>query len=110
MKNRKQYMAGEISFEDYYQQFVTENTRAIVATYIGIEAVGNSEDAYMNDIPLKRWDAASDALAHVDLLPLMESNASTNHGGVLSIALADKVCLLKASARSMLNSPYPGSA
>ena len=55
--SRKQYMNKECSHRDYYGQFVTPSTVAIVVSVIGKENILNSTDPDFNDIPLRRWDA-----------------------------------------------------
>ena len=53
---RKDYLDGKVSHEDYYGQFVNDNVKRIVLSYIKLEDIKNSTDEHMNDIPLCKWD------------------------------------------------------
>lgn len=63
MFTRKEYMdqykagaEGMILHRKYYAQFVSKNTIACVANFIGKDALLNSKDKHFNDIPLAKWD------------------------------------------------------
>lgn len=104
MKTRKQYMAGEVDHNEYYGQFVTEATIDLVKSRIGLDRLLKSTDRHFNDIPLNEWDSAAKSLlaSHPTWGPVKESNASTTRGGVGTVSLADKICVLKATARHLV--------
>jgi hypothetical protein len=56
MKTRKMYLQGECTHREYYSQFVTDAIIRIVRNSIGMDAINNSKDEHMNDIPLQLWD------------------------------------------------------
>lgn len=56
MFTRNQYMAGEVSFQDYYSQFVTEPIKHGAESYGLVEKSRQSKDKWLNDVPLKLWD------------------------------------------------------
>lgn len=104
---RKQYMANECTFAEYYRQFVTPSLVEHVANAIGKERILRSTDPHLNDISLKEWDMLSGCL-HPSGRPfnprhtfvfqvcgraLGEANGS---GGV---SPSDLVCVLKSAAR-----------
>jgi hypothetical protein len=41
----------------YYGQFVNDQVKTEVLRFIGKTALLKSKDEYLNDIPLKKWDA-----------------------------------------------------
>jgi hypothetical protein len=94
---RKQYMAGEVSHGDYYGQFVTTSVLGLLPT----PRVLDSKDEHFNDIPLKTWDHLAGCLSPGVIAKVAESNATVTAGGVRSISLSDKVCVLKAAARQV---------
>lgn len=53
---RIDYMKGNVSCKDYYGQFVSDWTVAYVVSHIGEEALLNSNNPHLNDIPLAKWD------------------------------------------------------
>lgn len=101
--NRKDYMEGKVSHDEYYAQFVTKSTCWLICNGIGKQAIINSTDPHFNDIPLAQWDRLANLIMD-GLAALAKSNAST-HGGKPSLSLSDKVCLLKAAARHICNNP-----
>jgi hypothetical protein len=57
MITRQQYMTdSEHLFQPFISQFVNENVKMRVLAYIGKEALLNSKDEHLNDIPMKKWD------------------------------------------------------
>lgn len=54
--SRQQMLNNECTHRQYYAQFVNEGTKHTVLTYIGKEAIMNSTDEHLNDIPLSKWD------------------------------------------------------
>ncbi len=103
MKTRQDYMDKKISHSDYYRQFVTPYIMELVKSRIGIDAITNSKDEYLNDIPLSKWDAI-----HV---------VRSGRGMYSSIACGEKIkaadegnsvstgtCILKQAARMLIES------
>jgi hypothetical protein len=90
---RKQYMAGEVSHQDYYLQFVTPTIKAMVNRMQG--KIDTSKDAHFNDIPLHVWDRISKIAFH--------ELCAVNHriNGSRSASLSDGVCAAKAYAKTI---------
>lgn len=57
IRTRKQYMDREISHQDYYAQFATEETLRSVEQTFGLETLRTelAKDLHLNGIPLERW-------------------------------------------------------
>jgi hypothetical protein len=55
MITRKQYMAHEVTHEQFYGQFVTPDILNAVELHLGVE-IARSTDAHFNDVPLWKWD------------------------------------------------------
>ena len=56
---RSEYIHGSATYDEYYSQFVNEDTVKQVVREIGAEnilAALNSGDTHLNTIPLKVWD------------------------------------------------------
>jgi len=51
--------SGTENHRKYYSQFVNEQVKNEVLRYIGKEALLNSKDEHLNDIPMKKWDSMS---------------------------------------------------
>jgi hypothetical protein len=100
--NRADYMAGKVSHNEYYAQFVGRDTLYFVKSVITVAAIVNSKDEHFNDIPLAKWDRMANTLSY-GLSDLAASNASM--GGGSGITHSDKVCLLKAAARMIKDDP-----
>lgn len=56
MIKRSQYLAGEVSFIEYYSQFIDDRIRSLVCSHIGTQKLMDSKDEHLNDIPLSVWD------------------------------------------------------
>ena len=53
---RKQYMDGECTHDQYYDQFVTQELKNTVLRSIPEKQIVMSKDESFNDIPLRSWD------------------------------------------------------
>ena len=93
MKTRKQYMAGECTFREYYSQFATPSLLSFVEGRIGANRIKESTDPYMNDIPLKEWDNMQPEVLAIAGSALAKANESDG------VELSDCVCAAKAAAR-----------
>lgn len=91
MFTRTQYLDRECSHREYYAQFVTDRSKRIVQSCIGIEKLKNSTDEYFNDIPLKTWD----------VLPIAYNRQAMESCGDY-LTLAGHVCIMKEAARQVL--------
>lgn len=105
--DRRAYMDREntaVDHQTYYSQFVTERVIATVSDVIGRERIIASTDPYFNDIPLSRWDALAKGTSHWsrEWNAVSLSNASTEKNGTAWHSLSDRVCVLKAAARVIL--------
>ena len=87
---RKDYMTGKVSHDEYYAQFVTEMTKEIVRSSIGMEAILASKDPHFNDIPLKNWDS---------LHPVILRTSGRDCTDVHWDTLGTSVCIAKCAAR-----------
>jgi hypothetical protein len=115
---REDRHANKCDHHTYYAQFVTTRMIEIVKQHIGMDAIRNSKDEHMNDIPLQKWEriklnikAALEA-EHTDkwrrlvlsqLISAMGSKTKwvdVNKG--IYFTTADGVCLAKTAARIML--------
>jgi hypothetical protein len=88
---RKQYLAGECSHREYYSQFVAEEVKNRVHTYIGVSRLLASTDKHLNDIPLNLWDR----------LGAVGSKARWDAAGDYPTA-AGRVCIYKEAARQIV--------
>jgi len=91
MITRKQYMGGDYSHAEYYEQFVNESVKDRVLKYIGLDAISSSTDEHMNDIPLKHWDNVG--------IPSYTAQQLKDCGD--NYSLAGAVCINKAAARQI---------
>ena len=103
--SRIQYIQGEATHQEYYDQFVSQATINYVVSRIGSETLLASTNKHFNDIPLVRWDNL--------VLPLANTFKSVrwdNLTSVLPLAITFKsagdwatpaglVCVAKAAAR-----------
>jgi hypothetical protein len=96
MFTRKDYLAGNCTHEQYYNQFVNQTVKNYVVKAFGIEKIKNaySQDKSLNSIPLQLWDNIG--------IPVEMSNKLKEHGD--SYTLAGQVCILKAAARQIAES------
>lgn len=97
MKTRKQCLDQKCSHRDYYSQFVTNGTRAIVLSVVGKKALVGSTDEHLNDIPLSTWDGIGQLIIHTpsDLRIRMEAAGDY-------CTAAGLVCIAKEAARQMV--------
>jgi hypothetical protein len=87
-------MNKECTFSEYYQQFITEQTKRLVTSGIGIRKIKNAldkGDEHLNSIPLRHWD---------NLTFLFHCNEQLKEHGDFE-SLAGKVCILKETARML---------
>lgn len=96
--NRKAYMAGECTHQQYYAQFATPAVIRLVGNHIGVSRIVMSADEHFNDIPLREWDALEPSIRSLVGREIAEANKSTS-GGVACISLSDCVCAAKAAAQ-----------
>jgi hypothetical protein len=97
MHTRQDYLNGIVSHEDYYSQFVTELTKNLVNKTFGFNRLESAykKDHSFNTIPLASWD---------NLTYLFNPDKELKSCGDYS-TLAGKVCILKESARQLVNNP-----
>ena len=89
---RAQYMAGEATHNEYYDQF-GKLLIGSVRNVIGLEHIMSSTCARFNDIPLHKWDALESIVIHT-CGPLIKKANSTG-----DVSLSDCVCAAKSAAR-----------
>ncbi len=83
----------------YFAQFVTEGIRNHVRNTIGVKAIADSKDEYLNDIPLHRWDQMQPSIMH-----LVNKSAWKEAHGHLSFSLSDTACIAKEAAQQIKES------
>lgn len=61
MHTRNQYLNGQCSYNQYYDQFVTEQLKNVVSKYFTTAKLVKAydKDEYMNSIQFKEWDKLS---------------------------------------------------
>ena len=96
---RKDYLDGKATHEEYYGQFVNETVKNKVAGYFGMDRLRGSKDEHLNDIPLKEWDMCG--------LPLGNWKEQFAEVGDYPTK-AGIVCILKRSAHEMVNIKIKG--
>jgi hypothetical protein len=90
--SRTDFNSNKCTFNQYYQQFVTEETKRILLSNIPLDRLLKSKDKHLNDIPLKRWD---DLPETDDMVHRLRERGDY-------ITLAGKVCIYKQTAREIL--------
>lgn len=88
---RAQYMANEVTHDEYYSQFVDPGVLFLVAARIGIDRIKASTNEHFNDIPLPKWDAMKEVILSLTL----KSRKDAGEGNSLCAC----VCIAKAAAR-----------
>jgi len=88
---REDYLADRCTHREYYAQFVTEEMKARLLRYLGIERLLASKDEHLNDIPLRTWDLF---IAY----PLAISLKSVGDYSTI----AGNVCIAKEAARQLI--------
>ena len=86
-------MEGKCTHREYYSQFVNEKVISMVYRNIGVTAIRESKNLYMNDIPLQRWDDM------VKGIPTQIVHKLKETGGWLSLGTG--VCILKEAAKQI---------
>lgn len=86
---RIQYIQGEATHQEYYDQFVSQATINYVVSRIGSETLLASTDKHFNDIPLARWDNLT---SHLPLAITFKAAGDWP-------TLAGLICVAKAAAR-----------
>ena len=81
---------------EYQAQFVTPELIAAVVSRIGREALRDSTDPHLNDIPLGRWDQLAPSVRFLIEKPLRDA------GDCYSLSMA--VCTTKEAARQWIES------
>jgi len=105
MYTRKNYLADQCTFDEYYDQFVSEKTKREVLQHINLTDVLNSKDIHLNDIPMKKWNGISGfrfsggklvtrPMIRHDLVKKIRSFGDTITPSVM-------VCIYKQSARQL---------
>lgn len=103
MKTRADYMAGRISHEDYYSQFVTPAILETVAKSIGRDRIKASTDPHFNDIPLHLWDRVSgwSTLPTVEKCPCCGQSRRVQRGGSENLKTFDALELIRAAGEGV---------
>ena len=89
---RKQYMEGECTHDQYYDQFVTPELKNTVLRCIPEKQIVMSKHPHFSDIPLSAWDW----IARIEPVPRLSLEAVGD-----SSSLGTQVCALKAAARQI---------
>ena len=89
---RKQYMEGECTIDQYYDQFVTTELKNILLRSIPEKQIVMSKHPHFSDIPLTVWDW----IARIEPVPRLSLEAVGDFS-----SLGTQVCALKAAARQI---------
>jgi hypothetical protein len=96
MFTRKDYLGKVCTHEQYYSQFVTAHSKALVLGMFDNQTLVKSyqKDDYFNDklTPLKKWDFLAKFLSTPKIF--------TEAGGWQT--LSERICILKQSAREIV--------
>lgn len=91
---RQDYLAGNCTHDQYYDQYVNLHVKHLVIGCIGRLAIVHSTGHYFNDIPLREWDSLHSliigAVGNKKLKELGENNSKSA-----------AVCIAKAAARQI---------
>ena len=85
MFTKRDYRKGKCTTSEYYSQFVTEQTKRQICSYIGKNRLIESTDEHFNDIPLKDWEGFD-----------------SYYSGVITLSDAGQICVKKEAARQVL--------
>ena len=92
---RSDYLDDKCTYHEYYSQFDCDAVRAAISPSL-LKRVRNSTDKHLNDIELATWDWLAESLKPV----VAGINRKLN--GKATWCLADGVCVLKTTARNMI--------
>lgn len=81
--SRKDFFEKKCSIWEYYSQWVTDSIKSLVKSRLG-EAIINSQDEYLNDIDLIKWDKLAQFVTYYP-----------------DNSLATRVCILKSAAKQL---------
>lgn len=93
MITRSQYMNREATHREYYAQFVSEGMKRGLRRHM-MAAILDSKDENMNDIPLRKWDAAGYLANNFYIRKMMQERRDF-------LTEAGIVCILKEAARQI---------
>ena len=93
MHTRKEYMSGDCTHQEFYEQMVTDEIKEGVRKSIGLFRIMDSTCEHFNDIPLSFWDTLGWNLSGA-IDPQIK--AASDHP-----SLAGRVCVVKAAARML---------
>lgn len=103
MYTRKQYLDGECTHEDYYNQFCDSWTETVILSRYNIRFLREkfSDDENLNNIPLALWDN----MAYGLMMSLELNKKMRKHGDYPTVSGC--VCILKQSVRNIVLDLYP---
>tara|TARA_R100001129_G_scaffold177621_2_gene152643 strand:- start:2053 stop:2451 length:399 start_codon:yes stop_codon:yes gene_type:complete len=93
MHTRKEYMSGDCTHQQFYEQMVTDEIKEGVRKSIGLGRIMHSTCEHFNDIPLSFWDTLGWNLSGA-IDPQIK--AASDHP-----SLAGRVCVVKAAAKML---------
>lgn len=91
MFTRSDYMRGNCTHAQFYEQMVTDEIKSNVKTFVGMGYILSSKCEHFNDIPMNIWDTAGICAGYAIDAKIKETEDSPS--------LAGRVCVLKAAAR-----------
>lgn len=94
---RAEYMAGNVTHDEYYVQFCNDQVIQLVTRSIGRDKILASQNEHFNDIPLAYWDSLSGLIRNAVGTKLAKAN------GDGFISLSDTVCVAKRAAKIIKN-------
>lgn len=91
---RSDYIDGKCTHQEYYSQFVTEESKRLVIRFIGSKDFLSQKyeaDNNLNNIPLHQWDAIALYYKHIGAI-------DENGTGVKIYYRSNAICVLKTAA------------
>jgi hypothetical protein len=96
-------MDGEVSFEDYYRQFLDDQTEHELLANITLAEILSSTDKHLNDIPMIKWDGISGIMFRgsemISRPTIRKSLHDKIHEADEGVSAATLVCIYKQQAR-----------
>lgn len=91
MFTRSDYMRGNCTHAQFYEQMVTDEIKNNAKTFVGMGYILGSKCEHFNDVPMNVWDSAGICAGYAIDAKIKETGDNPS--------LAGRVCVLKAAAR-----------
>lgn len=87
----------------YFSQFVTHTVKKRVLDALGIATIMASQDPFMNDIPLSRWERLAPAVFYSDVAVLLQAAGETETPSVAVAILKQAAQRVKLEAVALFD-------